>query len=144
MAFRSGRRNPQEEGEYEYVSDHQGGKEGHAEAHIEPAVLYQPLPEAASSEGSEHEQPGQGGDTHEVSGDGCGDGGYCGGHWVRRSEKGHRHGESIGGDPVGAAMGECAFGTGTYGAGVVMDAAKFNPVTAAMSCVAGVAAAHIF
>jgi hypothetical protein len=87
VAFRSGRRNPQEEGEYEYVSDHQGGKEGHAEAHIEPAVLYQPLPEAASSEGSAHEQPGQGGDTHEVSGDGCGDGGYCGGHWVRRSEK---------------------------------------------------------
>jgi hypothetical protein len=41
----------QEEGEYEYVSDHQSGKEGKAEAHIEPAVLYQPL-WAEAGEGS--------------------------------------------------------------------------------------------
>ena len=33
------------------------------------------------------------------SGDGCGDGGYCKGHWVRPSEKGHQHGEPIGGSP---------------------------------------------
>jgi len=38
------------------------------------------------------------GNAHDVSGDGCGDGGYCHGHWVKRSEKGHRHGEPIGGD----------------------------------------------
>jgi hypothetical protein len=79
-----------EEGEYEYVSDHQSGKEGKAEAHIEPAVLYQPLPEAASSEGSEHGQPELGGNYHDASGDGCGDGGYCRGHWVRRSEPYYR------------------------------------------------------
>ncbi len=72
----------EEEGGYEYVSDRQGGKEGHAEAHIEPAVLYKPLGET-SIEGSEHEQPEHGGTTHDASGDG----GYCGGHWVKRSEK---------------------------------------------------------
>jgi RHS repeat-associated protein len=33
-----------------------------------------------------------------LSGDGCGDGGYCGGHWVKPTEKGHKHGEPIGGD----------------------------------------------
>jgi hypothetical protein len=104
----------------------------------------QPLAEATGGGPSEGGQSEGGSSDHEVSGDGCGDGGYCEGHWVRRSENGHRNGESIGGDPVGEVMGECAFGTGTYGAGVVMDAAKFNPVTAAMSCVAGVAAAHIF
>lgn len=86
----------EEEGGYEYVSDH-GGKEGKAEARVEPAVLYQPLGETGI-EGSKHEQPGQGGNTHSVSGDGCGDGGYCGGHWVKRSEKGHPHGEHIGED----------------------------------------------
>jgi hypothetical protein len=45
----------QEEGGYEYVSDHQGSKEGHAEAHIEPAVLYQPLAEAGEGGGGESE-----------------------------------------------------------------------------------------
>jgi len=40
----------EEEGEYEYASYHQGAKEGHAEARIEPAVLYQPLREATSGE----------------------------------------------------------------------------------------------
>ena len=88
---------PQEEGEYEYASYHPDVKSAHQEPRIEPAVLYQPLPEAVGTESSEH--PEDGGNTHEVSGDGCGDGGYCGGHWVRRSEKGHRHGEAIGGNP---------------------------------------------
>ncbi len=43
----------QEESEYEYVSDHQGGQGGKQEAHLEPAVLYQPLTsEAPSNEGT--------------------------------------------------------------------------------------------
>lgn len=33
------------------------------------------------------------------SGDGCGDGGYCHGEWVRPTEKGHRHGEKLSGSP---------------------------------------------
>jgi RHS repeat-associated protein len=133
----------EEEYEYEYASYHNGvGQSG--QAHLEPAVLYQPLAEALSSERSEHAHPEDGGNAHDASGDGCGDGGYCEGHWVERSGHGHRRGESIGADPVGQFMGECAFGTGTYGAGVVMDAAKANPVTAAMSCAAGVVAAHVF
>src|ERR1700722_6253538 len=41
------------------------------------------------------------------SGDGCGDGGYCGGHWVRPSEKGHKHGEPIGGRPLESLDGFC-------------------------------------
>jgi hypothetical protein len=39
-----------EEGEWEWVSYHQRANEGHAEARIEPAVLYQPLGEATSGE----------------------------------------------------------------------------------------------
>jgi hypothetical protein len=38
----------QEEGEYEYISDYQGAENGKGEAHIEPAVLYQPLDEASA------------------------------------------------------------------------------------------------
>jgi hypothetical protein len=87
----------QEEGGCEWASYNKGGKNGKEEAHVEPAVLYQPLPEAGSSEPSEHAPSEHGGHTHDVSGDGCGDGGYCGGHWVKRSEKGHRHGEPISG-----------------------------------------------
>jgi hypothetical protein len=34
---------PQEEGEYEYAADPRGGENGQHEAHVEPAVLYQPL-----------------------------------------------------------------------------------------------------
>lgn len=90
----------EEEGGYEYISDHHGGDEGRAEAHIEPAVLVQPLPEVGSSEPSERAPSEQGGNTHEVSGDGCGDGGYCHGHWVERSGHGHRYGEPIGGGGV--------------------------------------------
>ena len=33
----------EEEGEYEYVSDHHGAKPESEEAHVEPAILYQPL-----------------------------------------------------------------------------------------------------
>jgi len=42
----------EEEGEYEYASYHHEANEGHEEAHIEPAVLYQPLGEAASDDDS--------------------------------------------------------------------------------------------
>jgi hypothetical protein len=92
------RAEPQEEGGWEYVSDHQHGEAGAHEPHPAAAVLYQPLGEAASGELAERGQPEYGGNAHDVSGDGCGDGGYCHGHWVKRSEKGHRHGEAIGGD----------------------------------------------
>jgi hypothetical protein len=44
----------QEEGGYEYASDHHGGKQGNEEAHIEPAILVQPLAtETAEGETSE-------------------------------------------------------------------------------------------
>jgi len=33
----------EEEGEYEYISNYHGAENGKGEAHIEPAVLYQPL-----------------------------------------------------------------------------------------------------
>ena len=91
---------------YEWASYNKDGEHS-KEARIEPAVLYQPLGEAGSGKLAEHGQPEHGGSTHDVSGDGCGDGGYCGGHWVRRSEKGHRHGEPIGGTPWGPADGFC-------------------------------------
>jgi hypothetical protein len=42
----------EEEGSYEYASDHHEPNEGHEEAHIEPAVLYQALGEAASDDDS--------------------------------------------------------------------------------------------
>jgi hypothetical protein len=44
----------QEEGEYEYASDHQ--ENGKQETHLEPAILYQPLPEAATGEAAEEAQ----------------------------------------------------------------------------------------
>lgn len=40
----------EEEGEYEYAADQQSGTQGKEEAHIEPAVLYQPLGEATSDD----------------------------------------------------------------------------------------------
>jgi hypothetical protein len=102
MSVRVSRNVTEEEGGWEYVSDHQGSGNSAHEPRIEPAVLYQPLGEAASGELGERDQSENGGRVHNVSGDGCGDGGYCGGHWVKRSEKGHRHGERIDnvGDPT--------------------------------------------
>jgi hypothetical protein len=49
------------------------------------------------------------------SGDGCGDGGYCGGKWVRPSEHGHKHGEPMGENPreeaeIGVCLAGWAFG----------------------------------
>jgi hypothetical protein len=89
---------PQEEGE-EYAAYHQGSKTGKEEAHTEPALLVQPLIGDSSGEPSEDGQPEGLGHYRDVSGDGCGDGGYCGGHWVKKSGHGHRRGEPIGGDP---------------------------------------------
>jgi hypothetical protein len=100
----------QEESGYEYASYHPHAENGkQEEGHAELVSLYQPLGEATSIGSSESEQPEGGGDYHDVSGDGCGDGGYCGGHWVRRSEKGHRHGEPIGGSPWEPVRGLCFF-----------------------------------
>jgi RHS repeat-associated protein len=107
----------EEEGGWEYVSDHQHGEAGAHEPHPEAAVLYQPLGEAAGGELAERGQPEHGGNAHDVSGDGCGDGGYCHGHWVKRSEKGHRHGEPIGGSPLEPLDGFC------------LTAGAFNPFT---------------
>jgi hypothetical protein len=47
----------EEEGEYEYATDHQGGTPGKEEAHVEPAVLYQPLTENATSDSSGAGEP---------------------------------------------------------------------------------------
>jgi hypothetical protein len=110
---------PQEEEEYEYVSDKQGSGNGAHEPRIEPAVLDQPLGEPTSGKLAEHGQPEHDGGAHDVSGDGCGDGGFCGGHWVKRSEKGHRHGEPIGDskDP-GGVLGCTAVAGGMVATGV--------------------------
>jgi hypothetical protein len=41
----------EEEGEYEYASYQHGAKEGHEEAHVEPAILVQPLGETVGEAG---------------------------------------------------------------------------------------------
>jgi hypothetical protein len=66
-----------------YVADHPHGAQAKEEPHLEPAILVHPLGEAATGGFSEQGQPEGDRHYHEVSGDGCGDGGYCGGHWVR-------------------------------------------------------------
>jgi hypothetical protein len=89
-----------EEGVGEYASYHPHAENGKPkEAHAELVSLYRPLTEGTNVGLSESEQSEGDGHYREVSGDGCGDGGYCKGHWVKRSEHGHRHGEPIGGDP---------------------------------------------
>jgi hypothetical protein len=45
----------EEEGEYEYASYQQHGESGDEQAHIEPAVLYQPLGEVADADGFDEE-----------------------------------------------------------------------------------------
>lgn len=100
----------QEEGEYEweYAAYKHSGKDGKEEARTEPALLVQPLGEpTASLEPLEHGQAEQDGHYRDVSGDGCGDGGYCGGHWVKKSGKGHYRGEPIGGSPWEPVDGFC-------------------------------------
>jgi hypothetical protein len=102
-----------EEESEEYAAYHQ--EAGH-EAHAEDAQLVQPLSGAETtgeaSKGGQHEGLGH---YRDVSGDGCGDGGYCGGHWVKKSGHGHRRGEPIGEDPreeaeIGVCLGSWAFG----------------------------------
>jgi hypothetical protein len=100
----------EEEGEYEweYAAYKQSGENGKQEARVESSLLYQPLVEGASVSPSEDKQMVEGyGHRRDVSGDGCGDGGYCKGHWVLKSGKGHRRGEPIGGSPWEPADGFC-------------------------------------
>jgi hypothetical protein len=103
-------REPQEEGGYEYISDHHGGTSGKEEAHIEPAILVQPLGDTA--EGYE-----EGGESSDVLApppcvvNGC-----------SRGERRHRHSHSGGpavtcGDVGGAAVGA----VGTFVGGAIGD-----------------------
>ena len=71
--------------------------------------------ERAASEGDESERSGY--HQRDVSGDGCGDGGYCGGRWVKKSGHGHRRGEPIGGSLWEPLDGFC------------LTAGAFNPFT---------------
>jgi hypothetical protein len=57
------------------------------------------------------------GDPSGLSGDGCGDGEYCGGVWVGRSNSEHKYGEPIGGSPFEPL--EC----------FCLTAGAFNPFT---------------
>lgn len=91
---------PKEEGEYEWVSNQQSPESSNA--HTSSGIY-----ESGSLllEG----EPLLEGELHSASGDGCGgDGGYCKGHWAKKSGKGHRHGEPIGGSPFKPADFLCA------------------------------------
>lgn len=83
----------EEEGGYEYASYHQGAEAGKEEGHTNSGVY------ATGTTLVEEDTPLLEGELRGVSGDGCGDGGYCGGRWVEKSGKGHYSGEHIGGDP---------------------------------------------
>jgi RHS repeat-associated protein len=48
----------EEEGEYEYISDHHSGTQGSEEAHVEPAILVQPLMSEAQAGEDGHAEPG--------------------------------------------------------------------------------------
>lgn len=48
----------QEEGEYEYASYHPHAENGKEETHVEPAVLYQPLPQPSLVHEDDGEQAG--------------------------------------------------------------------------------------
>jgi hypothetical protein len=118
----------EEEGEYEYISDYQGAGNGKGEAHIEPAVLYQPLGEATSDDsfgdewrrilieyGSRCEQ--------------------YGGHWSGHRCVGVRSSRP---SPAAKYIEKCVAGTASYGiVGVLVDAVKVSPAGAAVSCFLG-------
>jgi RHS repeat-associated protein len=93
--------------EWEYAAYHEGSKADGEKAHVEPGLLYQPIEEGTSGEHSEDGESEGVGHYRDVSGDGCGDGGYCGGHWVKKSGHGHRRGEPIGGSPWEPLDGFC-------------------------------------
>jgi RHS repeat-associated protein len=94
----------EEESEWEYVSGRPGGKEGHEEARVEPAVLYQPL---------NGEDARDGGEFHEVKGGP----GVCHKHCHRTHEiwshagghGGPTLGEVAGWIKEGIGIGQCAY-----------------------------------
>lgn len=124
-------RAPQEEGGYEYASDHSGGdngKSGTEEAHIEPAVLYQPLGEA-SAVGSFGEEWRR---ILIEYGSRCE---QYGGHWSGRRCVGVRSSRP---SPAAKYIEKCVAGTASYGiVGVLVDAVKVSPAGAAVSCFLG-------
>jgi RHS repeat-associated protein len=94
----------EEEGEYEWASykDEGGeGKEGHPEAHVEPAVLYQPLTETATNDGSSDDEP-EGGSRIMIKGG-------PGGHGCAKRKTCHHHGGGNGGGG-GGVIEKCAHG----------------------------------
>ncbi len=111
----------EEEGSYEgeYISDRQGTHASAEESHTNSGVY------ATGTTLLEEDAPLLEGELHAASGDGCGDGGYCKGVWVKKSGKGHRRGEPIGENPrEEAEIGVCLAGW------------AFGPVGGAFSCAA--------
>jgi hypothetical protein len=95
----------QEEGEYgwEYISNHQGSTEnGKEETHAEPAVLYTPLAEGATSDGSSDDEP-EGGFRILIKGG-------PGGHGCAKRKTCHHHGGGGGGGGGGGIIEKCAHG----------------------------------
>ncbi len=82
----------EEEGEYEYVADHNGGTSDKEEAHVEPAILVQPL-----SGGEDEQNAGQ---LLEVKGGP----GICQGH-CKRAHQIWSHAGGSGGPTVGQVFG---------------------------------------
>ncbi len=89
----------EEEGEYEWASYQHSG-EGGEEAHIEPAVLYQPLTERVTSDGSGEGEPESGFRILIKGGPG--------GHGCAKRHTCHHHGG--GGNGGGGVIEKCAHG----------------------------------
>jgi RHS repeat-associated protein len=144
----------EEEGGYEYASDHQGGERGSKpEARLESGVLYQPLPEAAIGDGEAGSgnksvaplcEPGSGSSNHSCARDAMimrgGIRGSCGCDiWVHGGKIAIRRGNHIllgaaevTAGTLGAAASGFAFGACVVGGG---------EVDAAIHCVLGPGAA---
>jgi hypothetical protein len=119
----------QEEGGDEYASDRHEANEGHEEAHIEPAVLYQPLGAAASDDDSFGEEWRR---ILIEYGSRCE---QYGGHWSGHRCVGVRSSRP---SPAAKYIEKCVAGTASYGiVGVLVDAVKVSPVGAAVSCFLG-------
>jgi hypothetical protein len=119
----------EEEGGYEYVSNHKEGA-GKEEPHTEPAVLYQPLGETgdALSFGTEWQR------ILIEYGSRCE---QYGGHWSGHSCVGIRHPKS---SPAAKYIEDCVKGTSVYGfVDTLIDAVKVSPEGAAVTCLSGIA-----
>lgn len=97
--LRCSQRSCQEEGGYEYAVYHHGSQDGKEEAHIEPAVLYQPLETSISSESGSDAATPNGSvlcwSSPESLGGSCRE--YVGGVGHGFAHRGRRHGsDSIG------------------------------------------------